>query len=515
MLAAALHLAIVLPLTWTLNLWLDEAWTMRTTARGVLNALSEAVWQERQAPVYFAVLAVWRVFNDSLFWARCFSILCTIASIFVFDKLAKRFVSPGKQNLFVFFFAVHPFLIYAALEARVYALAVLLAALLLLVWHDGYLIENRRKQTIYVLLAWFAVYTNYYLGFNLVAGAAGLIVLRRWGALKSYLLQMCAVAVLILPLVLIIKSQFAANSEYYRAAPDLLDGAKHIWNHINDFVLPTPEQNVFAVLRLWIVRAGFLLVIVGGVYKFLNRRDAETQRGTKKFGDFDNTISNSASLRLCGSSRKKTRALAVFAATIAAFLLAAYFLIGADYVQLRHAAPFFPVVFLLLATVLSEILSGRNLILVSILLAVFYSAALSETYSPLAKRGDWARVSKFIEQNETENQPIIIFRVYDALPFRFYYTGKNRIVPPDALHGWNAEDADESAKRWQKQIEFVIKQIPPEHEKLWLVTEDRCDAPETAVECRPLEDFVIENYVTERTENFYKRKVRLLKRKVK
>ena len=485
-LAIAVHLAIALPLAWTLNIWLDEAWTLRTTANGLTATLYDAVWQERQAPVYFLILWLWRGANDSLFWARAFSILSASASIFVFDKLTTRFLPENKVKIFGLFFAAHPFLIYAALEARVYALVVLLSTLLLLVWHDAYAVrENRRLQIVYVLLAAFALYTNYYLGFGLVGAAAALIVLRRWNALKNYLWQMCAVAVLILPLAFIIKTQFAVNNQYFRLEPSLIEGAKLVWNLVNDFVLPTPDQPLFAVARLWIVRIGFLTAIFAAAYQLLKS----------------------------GILNVRTLALTVYCAVVAAFMFAAYFLLGADYVQMRHAAPLFAPVFLLLAAVLTENLSKRSLFAVAVLWLVFYSAALAQTYQPLAKRGDWQRVSEFIQSNENPNEPIAIFRVYDALPFQFYYQGQNQIVPRDALHGWNAERAAESAERWRAQIEFLKTQIPRDSKRLWLVTEDRCDAPETRIECRPLEDFVIENYETVKIANFYTRKVRLLKRK--
>ncbi len=517
-LAVALHLAIALPLAWTLNLWLDEAWTLRTTANGLAATFYDAVFEERQAPVYFVILWFWRAIDDSLFWARAFSILCACASIFVFDKLAKRFLPENKINVFVLFFAAHPFLIYAALEARVYALVVFLAASLLLIWQDAYAIrENRKLQIVYVFLAALALYTNYYLGFGLVAGAASLIALRRWRALINYLWQMCAVAVLIVPLAYLIKIQFAVNNQYFRLEPSIVEGAKLVWNLVNDFVLPTPEQPLFAVARLWIVRIGFLLLVLAGFYKFLNHRAAATPKKIEKgkANLFDQENFNSASRRFGGSDSfaKKTFALFVFNSIVTAFLCAAYFLLGADYVQLRHAAPLFAPIFLLLAAVLAENLSPRHLLAVAVLWLIFYSAALSQTYAPLAKRGDWQRVAKFIEANENAGDVIAVFRVYDALPFQFYYSGQNQIVPRDALHGWNAEQIAESPERWQSQIEFLKTQIPPESKKLWLVTEDRCDDDETAIECRPLEDFVIENYETLKSERFYTRKVRLLKRK--
>jgi hypothetical protein len=180
---------------------------------------------------------------------------------------------------------------------------------------------------------------------------------------------------------------------------------------------------------------------------------------------------------------------------------------------MRHAAPLFVLSILLFAAILNDFLSRRVFVAAMILTLVFSGLSLAARYSPLAKRGDWGRIANFIKQNEQSNEPIAIFRVQDALPFRFYYDGRNEIAPPEVKDEWNSEDAPETEMRWKKQIEFIILAIPANHERLWLITEDRCADEKLAIECQPLEDFVERNYVVERSKNFYTRKVRLLRRK--
>jgi uncharacterized membrane protein len=486
-LLVAAHLVVAIPLAWALNLWIDEAWTMQTTARGVVYALSEGVSGERQAPLYFVLLAVWRFFDDSLFFARLFSILCTAASVFAFDRIADKIFAGKEKLIFVAFFALHPYTIWAALEARGYALAIFLSCLLILFWLDAYAAERQdgRKQIFYLIVAVLALYTNYYFGFLLVANAAALVVLRRWSALKNYLWQMAAVAVAAAPLFLIVQQQFSVRTAFYRVEPSLKEGLKTLWEILNNFILPA-ESEILSKIRAWVVRLGILAAAF--------------------------VLLKSKLLRLSPLSL----AFGAIVGVVAVFFLAIYYRLGVDYVQMRHAAILFLPAMLFLGSILKDSINGvRVWLIIATVLALFSSAALVARYTPLTKRGDAERIARFIEKNEQNNQPIVVFTVYNILPLKFYYRGSNQFVPkPEVItFDWNAEDAPDSATRWQRQINFITSQIPPEQQEMWLVTEDFCDAPETMIQCQPLEDFLRGHYVVERTEFFLHRKVRLLRRK--
>jgi hypothetical protein len=491
MTASVLHLVIVLPLAWMLNLWLDEAWAMQTTAGGLSLAWHEAIYSERQAPFYFLLLAIWRGFDDTVFFARLFSIVCTVLSIFVFGKLLERFLPVQNRNksfvpkFLLIGFALHPTLIWAALEIRVYALVILLSGLLLWCWFDGYVEkEDRRKQFFYVILAVISLYTNYYLGFLLFANACALVPSKRWRALFHYLWQMAIVAVCIVPLVWIIKQQFGLNTEYYRETPTLLAGVKFIFGHVTYFILPS-DWEALAFFRIWLVRIS-LIILVFVIVK-------------NKARDLD----------------WKTVSLAVVTAVVSFFLLLAYFLLGEEYIGLRHACLLFIPTILFFVTILSGYLPRRGWLALGLVLAFFYAASFYAVYAPQAKRGDWARVAAYLKANEQPNQPIAVYRIYDTIPLDFYYDGINQIVPQNVTHDWGYEDAPGTVTRYKRQIDYLISQIPPENETFWLITEYTCDAAETAIECQPLEDFVATNYVVESSQNFYLRKARLLRRKTR
>jgi hypothetical protein len=492
-LAVAVHLAIALPLARLLNVWLDEAWTMQTTARNVSFAWREAIAVEHQAPLYFALMSVWRALDDSLFFARLFSILCICATILVVPSLVERFAAAKAENdsRFLRFalplvFALHPYAVWASVEARVYALVVLLSALLMLVWFDAYAApkDNARKmQAFYVLLAALALYTNYYLGFLLFANACALLWLKKWKAFAFYVAQMCAVGLLFLPLVFAVREQFAVNADYYREAVSAVDGLKLVWNVFNYFLLPSAESDTVAFWRVLAARLACLALLVLTVSRF--RR-------------LDST----------------TAALGVAVAVVAAFIMTAYFLAGVEYVQMRHCAVLFAPLVLFAAVFVRNIADRRGIIVWLALLVVFAPTRLYENYEPLRKNGDWTRVAEYIKENESEDdEPIATFQLPDAIPLAFAYKGKNRILRAESLDDWADEDKPLTPNRWRKQIEVLIAQISASQTHLWLVTESYCHEGLKTVECEPLEDFVRENFETEKSADFYKRRVRLLRRK--
>src|SRR3982751_5170296 len=126
-----LHLLIVIPLAWYLNIWADEASTLYSTQHGIIDAFTNAATVERQAPLYFWVMSLWRSINGSIFFARIFSIICTVAAIKLFAGFVQRILPTRAALLATAFLALHPILIWAALEIRVYAMLMLISVALI------------------------------------------------------------------------------------------------------------------------------------------------------------------------------------------------------------------------------------------------------------------------------------------------------------------------------------------------------------------------------------------------
>src|SRR5262249_53448815 len=54
------YLAVTVWLSWELNVWRDEMYSLHTTEGSVVRAARQAIDFELQPPVYFALLAAWR-----------------------------------------------------------------------------------------------------------------------------------------------------------------------------------------------------------------------------------------------------------------------------------------------------------------------------------------------------------------------------------------------------------------------------------------------------------------------
>src|SRR6476620_6828221 len=106
----ACHLLIVLPLAWHLNIWSDEASSLYSTEH-ISFAFQNAASIERQAPLYFWILSLWRTVNGSIFFARLLSALFSVAAIWLFAGLTQRVLKSRRASLLATaFFAVHPIL---------------------------------------------------------------------------------------------------------------------------------------------------------------------------------------------------------------------------------------------------------------------------------------------------------------------------------------------------------------------------------------------------------------------
>lgn len=499
-----LHLVIVLPLAYFLNIWVDEASTLYTTEHGFSHAFQNALRDEKQAPLYFWFLSLWRVINDSIFFARLFSVICSVLAIKYFGNLAQKLFNEKAAIFVTAFFALHPYLIWASLEIRVYSLVIFLSVLLLKTFYEGYFeldFKTQRKARIfYILISVIALYTNYYLGFLLVGNFSALLVLRKWREARNYFLQMIPVSIAFLPLVWAIKSQFSANTSGFQEEKFIVEGLRILWNFFLTFVLPTEifpleEISSLSFFRLWLMRLAiltFLILIIKNRYRL----------------------------------NEKILAFAMISTIVFMFLLTAYFLLGPVYVGIRHAAVLFVPLVLFIWLILEIILlqqykdveRSQNkfkrqilaLISLLILFSAFFSYSIYTLYPNLAKRGDWARIGDFIKQNEKPNQPIIIFRTFDALALPYHYKGVNPIFPNEKFFDWESDDKPGSGNIWKRETEFIIFEIPSDSKEIWLLTNSSCKIGQA---CQPLENFVEANYTVIEEKDFYEEKVRLLRKK--
>ena len=485
-LIVCLNLAITVPLAAILNIWTDEAYSLDTTGKSFHYAISQAINFELQPPLYFALLNIWRIFNDSIFWARLFSIICIVLTIYVVALLSKRFIKTIHPVWIVTTFALNPFVIKMALEIRVYSFAMLLSALLLLFFFDGYFSypSQTRAKVLYILFSIFALYTQYYLGYLLVANGLVLLISRRWKSLFSYLLGMSLVAICFAPILSIIFQQVSNHTLY--ANNSLLienfSGLK-IFNlkellAIFNYLPKSPQRNLYVSII-------FLVLAIISLFKYqplINRLF-----------------------------------LAIWTLNIVSFCFFTLVLfITKGILFERHTVGSFIILLLAIFLLFSLIKDHQKrkiiIIIWTVAITLNYSQSLFEKYSPLAKSGDWIRVATYISNFEKPEQKILVFDPISAVELSYYYSGTNVIVPIPKTEDFKTYDLQKYALNNEQEI---AQALASNHDCIWLVEKMNSSFNRVNVNLNShiLENFVSKYYEVESSKQFYKSKVRFLRRK--
>lgn len=480
-----LHLAVTVLLAYGLSLGLDETFTLNTTGGSLRYAINQAIHFELQAPLYFALLSVLRVVSKSLFWGRLLSVVSIAATIKIAEMLGRRLYPRIRSEWIVLILAFHPYLIWAATEMRVYAFAIFLSSLLLLVFHDAYLAEepSRKMQLAYAAVALVGLYTHYYLGFILVANGIALLVVRRGRWVGTYLLSMAGVGLCFAPLLLLVPGQV---SEHTRTVSDLVGltrAAEIVSWSVKGFLIPA-EATPFEIVRRWLIRACYLAVMFILIKK---RRE----------------LTNPSVIFV----------FCVFAAVAVTYVPVIH-ITGAAMGQTRHFfALFLPAMFLLLSLLT---LFGKRPRVAAVALAVivvFCLASLFFTYRSLAKYGHWKEVTAYVMKHEVPGQPIVVFHAGNAMTFGYYYRGPNTLIPLPRDNRFDTFDLHDYVLRDEGEIREVLVRKGGDPDALWLVTDGVCGFMDLDYHCEILNEFVMKNFVVESTTIFDTTTVRFLRRK--
>lgn len=498
----AVHLAVAIPLAYLVNVWADEASSLYTTDSGIIAAIQGAIENERQAPLYFGILAAWRSLDHSIFFARLLSILFSIAAIKIFADLAFTNFLKRPAILSTCFFALHPFLFWASTEIRGYSLVLLLSVALILLFEKAFPAEpdsrkpfDNRTHLALVATSTISLYVNYYLGFSLVAFLFVLIFRRQWRSSFRYILLMLVVGLLSLPLFYVVASQMAVNTTGFQQDRPLWDGVRFIWHHVLTFLLPAeifPDETSSAAASVRLIL--FRIIVLGTSILAIIRWRRISSR---------------------------TCSYAVISVVTGLLFLASYLLVGENYVAIRHAAVLFVPLVLMAASGLSDLTGEidqrpilRQALEVTAALVVlsFFTYSIFTLYPDMKKRGDWEQVASFVTSGEKAGDAILVFTTYDALAFRVYYRGSNPVLPDKNYFDFELEDKFGSPNSMAKRTDFAISQIPEGTARLWLVESEKCMTTDA---CVPLENYVRANYNVLDQKDFYRERVRLLIRKTK
>jgi hypothetical protein len=473
--AAAVNLAITLPLAAVLNIWQDEAYTLHTVGHGVRYAFSEAIGFEQNAPLYFVALDLWRHLGSGIFHLRLFSVACIAITVLLAPAIARRYVPQANPLLIAAVTACNPFLVWAAVEMRVYALVVLVSALLLLTFYNAFVKKPPSAALAigYAVCVAIALYTQYYLAFLIAAqGIAAIVYYRR--QLLRFIAAGAAGALAFVPMLVVIPGQVQNFKDGF-AAPSPAHAAANLAGILLRYVLPLPvghSKFIYAVLLAAIVVA--LLLV----------RPARSPAGTAPI---------------------------VVTTACAAVLFAAGTYASGVHVLDRHAASLYlPAtisVFALLAYLRAP-LGARAALTWSAVVFVLSLLTLGHTYAARAKPGDWPRVAAYLRANETAGEPILVFEAENALPLSFYYHGVNPVVPLPRGVDFHRYRVSSFVIHNQAELAAVM----PGERRIWLVTAGACTSANVQFGCTALRDYVARHYRVKSDAEFFGSEVRLLER---
>jgi mannosyltransferase len=438
-----LHLCVTVFLARTLNLWIDEAYSLQTTGNGVAHALRQAIHFELQPPAFYVLLSVWRKVDPGLFFSRLFSVVCVAMAIPVAAMAWTRYQPRIHPGWIAAALAFSPAAVWAAVEARPYALSLLLATALLAVFAEGFLSDSPRpgRRATYAALGILALYTQYYLGFLLAGGAAALVILGRWRALRDYSGWMLLVGGAFVPLLLTVPGQVASHTDTVQPS-SLSEALNSTLARLEDLLLSTASLAGGRAGR-WLYRGALAAVIL------VAHRDLLAGRW---------------------KMQPPVVALLVISLVLLGSAFGVQLLLGTQVVAQRHMLFALPALLLLLYAAAAAGGSSRPVALATLLLLSSAGWALHVRYEPLAKHGDHARVAEYLVAAEAEGEPIFVFPGEQALALEHYYGGRNEIVALPAPASLTRYDPRDFAWRDRDHVVRMLHRRVAASETGWLIT---------------------------------------------
>jgi uncharacterized membrane protein len=383
-----------------LSLWLDEAYTLDTVRRPLADTFHQSLRFELQPPVYFLLLNAWLRISPTIEWARLFSTLALALTLWVLHRIAKLLGMASSPFSLPLVAALCPMLVWAASEARCYALTALLTTgatyFFVRVWVVG-AARSQRDMALYVACAYLALMTFYYAAFVLAAQLlAGLLVSERRRAL---LLSFLALGLLLLPWVPTILTQMAAHPDYNEPLVSPSAGAFLLW------ALSTLRHSVFQDVPV---------LDRQGVVPFLTALLAVV-----------------VLLRVAPRSRHWTNAETVFGmlATVPFIVLTGFRLWHVFLVEDRYYIILAVNLPVFVALLVARISVGYVRTIVALLFIAFFAASALSYQRNRVSKEDWRAAVSYLVRRAGPAEPILFAEADAVLPFRYYYRG------PNPLHG--------------------------------------------------------------------------------
>lgn len=146
------------------DIWHDEGYTAALVKQPIGDILSITI-TDVHPPLYYIIMHVWQLlFGGSAESLRGFSVVCGVATVALLFFLLQKLFSKKIAVLGTIFAAIGPFLVRYSNEARMYALAALIALAATYVFIQA--IDHKKQKCwwlLYGALVAAGIYTQYFL----------------------------------------------------------------------------------------------------------------------------------------------------------------------------------------------------------------------------------------------------------------------------------------------------------------------------------------------------------------
>ncbi|MGN6803465.1 MAG: hypothetical protein ACTHJN_16315 [Ginsengibacter sp.] len=393
----AVYFIVLIYLANKVFIWEDESYSLHTSANNLSKVISLAYTFEGQPPFYFVLLALWRLINPTIFFARLLSIIFIGGSAFYFNKLIKLFTIKRNNKWPVVVFLLNPFTVWAALEIRLYALVILLSTILIY-YFLRYFSDGRKKDLVILLgLAVIGLYTQYFFGFLITSFAATLL----WFKGKNRFMQFCLfcipVAILFLPNFIFLPDQLSMAQTHLNV------NVAHVFD-----VLRTPQDFLLSLNTVplpqyvrWLIKIPILLFFLLAFFKLITQKSS-----------FE------------GSYLQLLKVVFLIL-----FLCLLLYIIFVPLLSLIFQEKYMIVTFstFILLYSLWQVLPWQKI--AYILISVYFICLLALKYQYPEKTYNFRQVANFIEKVELNNEPILFYGKSIVPPFQYYYKGKAHLFP--------------------------------------------------------------------------------------
>lgn len=420
--ALFLYAAFCLLLALELGVWRDEAYTLHSTDSGWSKGWDKALHFELQAPLYFASLGAFRGASLDVVWARAYSLFWILLSVLLLGRFTRRHLPGVSPALAQVLFALHPVVLWAATEARMYAMGIFWSLAIVSTYFDAFVCaapESQRlgkwvRQIAFVLAATVSLYTFYYLGFLLLAGGIALLARGKWRDFGRYSLAGAVVALLSHRVFFWIAGQashpsggdFVETLSFAQSLRDTIGRLEALVLPLQAFINQVTHGMTPRPLR-W---GGRVLFGLGLFYLF------RTRAARRAFRKSDLAIS----------------LLAFLGTLFVVYASLGFFLDARLTLAERYFTPALVPLFLLVLGVI-QIGDKKEGTLFALVFFLVPSALFVDGWiRHLQKPGDTVAVASYLNRVSDKDSVIAVFPSENALALRFHLTSPAKVVPlPD------------------------------------------------------------------------------------